>query len=147
MKKQFCVHGHDTFVCGRTKDSWCNDCKKEFLQRPEQKRKAIERNKKYLLDHPGYGAAQARKHRKAHPKPKLGPTWVNEYSDGLLTLRNRKTTEFIDVPIDNEEIPYLRYFQWYPIANGQKKNYTRIIAAKRTCQLTRKALKDHLQRR
>lgn len=25
-KKQFCVHNHDTFICGRDKNSCCNDC-------------------------------------------------------------------------------------------------------------------------
>jgi hypothetical protein len=29
-KKQFCTHGHDTFVCGRTKNSMCNDCRKAY---------------------------------------------------------------------------------------------------------------------
>jgi hypothetical protein len=27
-KKQFCVHGHDTFVCGRTKAYLCNECRR-----------------------------------------------------------------------------------------------------------------------
>lgn len=27
-KKQFCVRGHDTFICGRTKTYWCKNCLK-----------------------------------------------------------------------------------------------------------------------
>lgn len=29
-RKQFCVHGHDTFICGRNKQNMCNDCKKQW---------------------------------------------------------------------------------------------------------------------
>lgn len=28
-KQQFCVRGHDTFICGRDKSNSCKDCRKE----------------------------------------------------------------------------------------------------------------------
>jgi hypothetical protein len=39
-KKQFCIYGHDTFICGKTKNSQCNQCIDErhpgSIGRPKQ---------------------------------------------------------------------------------------------------------------
>ena len=32
-KKQFCVHGHDTFICGRTPNGTCKECKRIQTQK------------------------------------------------------------------------------------------------------------------
>lgn len=41
--KQFCIHGHDTFICGRTKDGHCRACKKVLRKSQYQKHKDKEK--------------------------------------------------------------------------------------------------------
>jgi hypothetical protein len=48
------------------------------------------------------------------------PIWINTYSDGLLTLTNRKTGQEYHVFVDNEDIHYLNYFQWSPSVISKK---------------------------
>lgn len=40
MKQQFCVNGHDTFICGRYSDGHCKECRK--VQRSKNKEKILE---------------------------------------------------------------------------------------------------------
>lgn len=58
--KQFCVHGHDTFICGRNKKGMCIQCDKERIrplnkQSLTYKRMLLKRKKKrdlFRLEHP-----------------------------------------------------------------------------------------------
>lgn len=47
--RQFCINGHDTFVCGRDKDRGCNDCRPIWDKKyaDENKRKIRIRHRKY----------------------------------------------------------------------------------------------------
>jgi hypothetical protein len=52
--KRFCKNGHDTFICGRSKNRTCNDCKKENNKAhakhiKEYKHKNYEANKEQIL--------------------------------------------------------------------------------------------------
>jgi hypothetical protein len=53
--KQFCIYGHDVFICGRDKNSGqCNDCKKEYQETHKEQHniavhKHYENNKEKVL--------------------------------------------------------------------------------------------------
>jgi hypothetical protein len=45
-KKQFCKHGHDTFICGRDKCGVCKECKRNYNR---NKIKVIKHKKRFCL--------------------------------------------------------------------------------------------------
>lgn len=50
MKKQFCLKGHDTFVCGRyEKNGQCNICIDQYYQQHKEEKTIY--NKKYVKEH------------------------------------------------------------------------------------------------
>ena len=53
-RKQFCVHGHDTFVCGRTKQRVCKDCMTDI-------QKSNYKYRSYLMALKKFGSAQTLK--------------------------------------------------------------------------------------
>ena len=67
-KKQFCINGHDTFICGRDSTSHCNECKKIwFTGRSEYHKEYYELNRERRL-------VEAKEYRDTHREK------INEYS-------------------------------------------------------------------
>ncbi len=65
--KQFCVHGHDTFICGRKPDRSCREChrigSRKYSQRPENRARHIAWG--FAYNRSGAGRASARKYRQS----------------------------------------------------------------------------------
>lgn len=83
MKKQFCKHGHDTFVTGRDSTSHCIACKKEwFTGRSDYNKEYYKRTIEYQL-------ARAKEYRDTHiDQIKVYNKEYNEIHNAEIKKRN-----------------------------------------------------------